>query len=488
MDTKSTYTTQTLKIVKAKDPLFKRIDKLAFKSKNIYNSALYLCRQHYFATGKVPSYTALDRNFKKKYPRTYYLLPSNMTQKILTQVQESMKDFVESSKEYKDNPSKYPGKPKLPKYKNKTTGRNILIMDYLSAVYHKQENQDKGYISFPKKTKLPDLKTHIDLSIPKDAISKYTANPLRQVRIVPLLNSYRIELVYYTTEVKAKHTAPKDLEADQRNYVSIDLGINNFASIVTYRNRQQDSSSIILNGKGLKSYNKYFNKKLASMKSHTKKSSNNYTSKAIKNLYEKRNRVYNDFYHKASRYIVNHCLEQDIDFLVVGYNEGWKTKSKLSKTVNQTFIQLGYRTFLDILHYKCTEAGIYYIEYNESYTSGTSFLDNEEAKKYQYNIKRRIHRGLFQHNNKNFKTSYINADINSAYQILHKTSEWTDQDTNQQRYDVYFRPDYITQSSIEPTIINLDTFDRKTKKQFRNKYTLKPIKHPVDRYYSLTTV
>ena len=52
----------------------------------------------------------------------------------------------------------------------------------------------------------------------------------------------------------------------------------------------------------------------------------------------------------------------------------------------------------------------------ESYTSGTSFLDNEFPKEQFYNKKRRIRRGLFKSN----KNVLINADVNGSYQILKK--------------------------------------------------------------------
>lgn len=52
----------------------------------------------------------------------------------------------------------------------------------------------------------------------------------------------------------------------------------------------------------------------------------------------------------------------------------------------------------------------------ESYTSGTSFVDNEDPVKEQYDKSRRIHRGLFVGNN----GVQINADVNGAYQILKK--------------------------------------------------------------------
>ena len=52
----------------------------------------------------------------------------------------------------------------------------------------------------------------------------------------------------------------------------------------------------------------------------------------------------------------------------------------------------------------------------ESYTSGTSFLDNELPIKENYDKSRRKHRGLFKSNN----GTLINADVNGAFQILKK--------------------------------------------------------------------
>ena len=52
----------------------------------------------------------------------------------------------------------------------------------------------------------------------------------------------------------------------------------------------------------------------------------------------------------------------------------------------------------------------------ESYTSGTSFIDGESPNKEFYNKKRRVHRGLFISN----KGVSINADVNAAYQIMKK--------------------------------------------------------------------
>ncbi len=69
-----------------------------------------------------------------------------------------------------------------------------------------------------------------------------------------------------------------------------------------------------------------------------------------------------------------------------------------------------------MIQYKTKEYGVAVILTEESYTSGTSFIDNEEPVKENYNKKRRIHRGLFISN----QGISINADLNGAYQILRK--------------------------------------------------------------------
>ena len=66
--------------------------------------------------------------------------------------------------------------------------------------------------------------------------------------------------------------------------------------------------------------------------------------------------------------------------------------------------------------YKARVYGISVVLTEESYTSGTSFLDDELPIKEFYAKKRRKHRGLFVSN----QHALINADVNAAYQIMKK--------------------------------------------------------------------
>ena len=83
---------------------------------------------------------------------------------------------------------------------------------------------------------------------------------------------------------------------------------------------------------------------------------------------------------------------------------------------NKEFVSLPLQLLVEMIEYKGTLKGIETIKIGESYTSGVSALDKEEIIKENYNIKRRIYRGLFVTN----KGNRINADINGSLNILRK--------------------------------------------------------------------
>ncbi|WP_295633640.1 zinc ribbon domain-containing protein [uncultured Mitsuokella sp.] len=96
----------------------------------------------------------------------------------------------------------------------------------------------------------------------------------------------------------------------------------------------------------------------------------------------------------------------------------YKRKNGFSLLIltNQHFVQIPFARFIQMLQYKAESAGIQVILTEESYTSDTSFLDNECLTKEFYNKNRRVHRGLFRAND----SRTINADVNGAFQIMKK--------------------------------------------------------------------
>jgi putative transposase len=110
--------------------------------------------------------------------------------------------------------------------------------------------------------------------------------------------------------------------------------------------------------------------------------------------------------------MIDYCVENNVDAVVIGLNKKWKQETGYM----QNFTYIPYEMFIAQVKSKCEQNGISCIETEEGYTSGTSFLDNEEPVKANYKKERRIYRGLFVSNSG--KT--INADVNGAYQIIKK--------------------------------------------------------------------
>jgi putative transposase len=386
-------------IVKYNSEFYSECDKLCFLSKNLYNYANYLVRQEFIKTSKDKkdglvdhanylNYYSINKILIKEQQIDYTSLPSRVSNQTLMMLDHNWKSFFKSIKDYSKNTSKYLGRPKIPKYLNKAKGR--FVCEYEKGAISKID-LGKGFIKLSK--------TNIRIPF----INK--ANNLRCVRIIPRLNSYVIEIVYDKQE--------KVLKENNNRYCSIDLGLNNLAAV---------SSNVlkpyIINGHPLKSINQYYNKKVAEYSSKLNKGNEekNVTSKRIRRITNKRNNKIDDYMHKASRYIINHLVSNNINTLVIGNNQEWKQEINIGKKNNQNFVNIPHTKLIQMLEYKAKLEGINVIVNEESYTSKCSFLDNEEICKHEVYLGKRIKRGLF----KTATGKLINADINGSLNILRK--------------------------------------------------------------------
>lgn len=364
---------------------FKTVDNLCFKSKNVYNTVNYLVRQEFINNKKWLRSNELDKLMQNE--NCYYELGSQASQKIIQLLDQNWISFFKAIKDYNKNPSKYLGRPRLPKYKNKD-GRSILILKNI------QFSIDSGYIRFSWKP-LKEL---------NNVFKTKVKGKLLQVRFVPHKSHYTMEIVY---EIEVP-----ECDSESNRIVGIDLGVNNFATVSNNAGLQP----FIVNGRIIKSMNQYYNKKKVMLQSELIKKNGKHWSNKLQQLTDKRNNKIQYFIHKASKYIVDWCVLYEIDTVIIGRNKLWKQDSKMSKKVNQEFISIPFEVFIRTLKYKCENNGIRFIETEESYTSGTSFLDGELPIKENYDKSRRIKRGLF----KSAKNIIINADLNGSYQIMKK--------------------------------------------------------------------
>ena len=378
-------------IVKKNDKIWKEIDNLCFKSKNLYNKGLYEVRQYFFNNNKYLNYFSLEKLMKDNNDTDYRNLPIKSSQQTLKLLDQNFKSFFNANKDYKVNPNKYLGKPKLPKYLNKD-GRYVVKYTYQGISKVGLRN---GYIN-PSKTNL-----YFNISKFKNIINE---DSLCEVRLIPRSFYYIVEIIY---DIKTL-----DKKIDNKRYASIDLGVSNLCTISSNITNQ----STIINGRALKSINQYYNKQKSHYQQKLKKINDRYSSKRLERLTLKRNNKVKNYLHKTSLYITNFLVSQNINTIIIGNNKNWKQNVNIGKRNNQNFINIPHTTLINMITYKCEKMGINVIVGNESYTSKCSFLDNEKICKHSNYLGKRIKRGLFKSN----KDYLINADVNGSLNILRK--------------------------------------------------------------------
>jgi len=356
--------------------LDERFYDICHKSALLYNFVTFHYRQAIFQKQEYFSEFEMSTLCAEFNQEDYRALPAQTSQQVIKQVFKNFKSWQKAKKEYGKNPSNFTGKPKLPKYK-KGKKQNVVVFTNQTC---KLKN---GFIHFPKSTNLKPFKTNVD--------------SFQQVRIVPNATCYIVEVVYNKEE--------SDLGLNENNFISLDLGLNNYVSAVS--NVEQ---SFIINGKIMKSFNHWFNKHKAKLMSFVGDKGN---SNRLEKLNNKRNFWIEDKNHKISRFIINYCIEHNIGTIIIGKNKQWKNGINIGKKNNQKFVELPHAKLIDKITYKAKLVGIKVIEAEESYTSKCDALALEPIKKQVNYLGKRVKRGLFQSN----VGKIINADINGAINI-----------------------------------------------------------------------
>ena len=378
--------------------LFKVLDDLAFKSKNLYNASLYQIRQHFFNSKEFLSYESLQKQFQNQQQPDYRALPAKVSQWTMKMVSQNFKAFFNANREYGVHPEKFTGKPKIPTYLDKENGR-YLVTYTIQAISKKEAVKDK--IVHLSGT---DVKFHTNVAY----------GCIQQVRIVNRTGYYVIEVVYNCN-------SPIHPIGDNGKYAAIDLGIDNFATVTT---NIRGIAPMIIDGRVLKSVNRYFNKEIAKAKSVLEKRNGKKSSRKTRRLMRRRSNIISDYMHKASRQVVNQLVSNGVGILIIGKNDGWKQDTNMGAVNNQKFMGIPHEKFISMLNYKCEMAGISVILQEESYTSKASFLDLDKIPVYgrkdvgeaRFSGYRK-HRGLYVR--KDGKGT-INADVNGSYNILRK--------------------------------------------------------------------
>jgi len=366
-------------IIDKNQSLFKEAESLCFLSNNLFNCAKYIIRKKIFKTGEYLNYHAIQKQYQGT--TDYTALRAKVSQQVLGRLHESGQAFFATNKEYKQHPDKFKSAPRIPKYKHKTLGRNVIT--YTSPAVSKSALK-KGLIHLAQTQIF--LATHV--------------KEVCQVRIVPGIYDYKIQSVYFK---------PVSLERRVTGTIAvIDIGLNNLATLME---NQPGFKPLIINGKPLKSINVYYHKNKASLQ--FKGQPEIKTSHRLRRrLTHKRNCKIDNYLHSAISSIIKHRAANSIETLVIGKNDGGQTGRNWGKKTNQNMVSIPHAKFIEMLTYKAQLVGINVVVVTEEYTSKCSFLDNEPLYKQESYEGRGIKRGLFRDRNGTLSNAYVNGSLN----------------------------------------------------------------------------
>ena len=261
------------------------------------------------------------------------MLHNDNAQQTLKSVEEAYKSYFGSLELYRRASSEYfRGLPTIfPKMGGsswRSPGasaiRNGLVTLGMSHTFRKQHGLTGKELTFPIP---PCIKPH----------------QIREVTILPVNGgkAYKIEFCYKVP------TQPQTLDPAQ--HLAIDLGLNNFATMVD----TATGAAVILDGKRIKSINRWYNKENARLQSIKDKQGITCITKRQARLLKRRDCQIEEAMNRYVTWVVDYALQHRIGTVVLPRWDGIKDKINHGKRGNQNFVQIPYHKFRRKLKSKC---------------------------------------------------------------------------------------------------------------------------------------
>ncbi|MDJ0730204.1 MAG: transposase [Crocosphaera sp.] len=390
------YATQKNQLRRLNRQEFNALTALCRLSKNLFNVALYECRQYFFNERKRLTYESNYHICKSN--ENYRLLNTDIAQQTMKVVDRSMRSFLGLLKAI--SVVRCDQKPQLPKYLPKD-GYFPLIIPRIKV--------KNGMFKIPMSQQFKKEYGEVKIQFPERLKDKN----IKEVRVHPKYSArwFEIEYIYKDEKIEAS--------VNPKKAIAIDLGVDNLAACFDTEGHQ-----FLIDGKRLKSINQWYNKRNAELQSaKDKQDIKAFTNKQAR-LCQWRNDCVRDYLNKTTRLIINHCLSHQIGKLIVGYNPGIKQEINIGRSNNQNFVQIPFWQLRQKLKAMCSRYGIEYLEQEESYSSKASFYDQDEIPVYnadnpsQHRFSgKRVKRGLYRTKDKHL----VSADINGSANILVKS-------------------------------------------------------------------
>jgi len=352
------------------------------KANNLYNQCVYFAKHSDNLSEDLKCLDKVMKSFPEEYDNYRSLGYAVCAQQILRLFYQNLRSYFAAINDYKKNSAKYKGRPRFPKFRKSGDRFQVIFTNQAAKLVD-------NVVNIASKT----FENKLSIKLRTNSAKK-----LCQVVFAPR-NDYFLVCVYYEVD---------DLITPQHSnkVAAIDIGLSNLAT-VTFSSENEP----ILYRSDLTKINHDFNRITSNYVSILKKTQNRDTSKRRKRYSEKYLGLVEDRLHKISRAIINDLSHRGVSTVIVGKNTGQKINNKL-----KNFVQVPLFRLVNMIKYKAELAGITFIQVNESYTSGTSFLDNELPTKEYYDKSRRKYRGLFLSND----SRRVNADVNASFQIMRK--------------------------------------------------------------------
>jgi putative transposase len=392
------YLTQKNQIRDLNKTEFLALRELCRLSKNLYNVGLYTVRQYYFQEHKHLRYESAYHLCKGN--ENYQLLNTDIAQQTLKVVNRTFHSFYGLLHALKSG--SYTQKVKLPHYLPKD-GYFVLIIPRIKV--------KDGKFKIPMSAAFKKQFGEVSIPFP----NRLDPATVKEVRVHPKYDARFFEVEF----VSKAETEP--VETIAGSAISIDFGLDNLATCV-----DTNGASFIVDGRKIKSINQWYNKENARLQSIKDKQGIERLTERQARLLVNRNNQVRDYLNKTARLIIDHCIANKIERVIVGFNLRMKQEINIGSRNNQNFVQIPLYSLRGKLKALCERYGLICQEQEESYTSKASALDGDDLPIYNadnpttYRFSgKRVKRGLYRSKDGHL----INADCNGAVNIGRKSKQ-----------------------------------------------------------------
>ena len=215
----------------------------------------------------------------------------------------------------------YDGYVGIPKY-SKTKNNATYVAKYFKATLSKKSLAE-GIIDIPK-TDI-HFKTLVDPEL------------IRSVNVSYSPGQCLVNVVYENR---------KRIPAKQDNgiYLAIDLGLDNVCTVVS---NLESFKSFIIDGRRIKSINRYYNYKISTYTEKMKAKDPSFESdEYTRKMWADRKNILDDIMHLISAKLIEVARIIRANTIIIGHNDRWKDKLPFQKATKQNFAFIPYASLI----------------------------------------------------------------------------------------------------------------------------------------------